>query len=70
MNPQPKPLGRLSPESEQERRAAASIGKADVAELKSRTRRLNRIGGVLQPGGEIVTTPANLTRRLLLGDEA
>ena len=70
MNTQPKPLGRLPPESAKERRAAASIGEADIAEMKSRIRQLTRTGGVvLDEAGNVSITEAATTKRLLLGDE-
>ncbi len=65
-----KPLGRLTPESESERRSVASIGEADIAELRSRVRRFTRSGGVvLDEAGNVSITEAALTKRLLLGDE-
>ncbi len=64
----PKPLGTLPLETDAETRAAASVGEADIAELKARARRLTRTGGVLQKDGLIVQTEAKLTQRLLLGD--
>lgn len=69
MKTQPKPLGRLPPESPKERRAVASIGDADVAELKSRVRQFTLPGGVLKPDGDVVTTSPQMTKQLLLGDD-
>jgi hypothetical protein len=58
-------LGKLRPETDEQRAAGATVGPADIAELKARVDDLKLPGLLLDEGGNVQTFPASEAREML-----
>ena len=58
-------LGRLRPETDEQRAATAKIGEADIAEARARMSELSVSGQLLDKGGNVMRFPAREAREML-----